>query len=165
MAFQQRNGILRGRSELKIVFQLHGTSLSLGLIAPSICLCGKGGLRRMVSQQVANLSRSKKSCVGSSPTPSAAKRKKKWEGNFWVCPRESASAVEAQSERTRQFQATTRSARAKWVRAKANTSPLRKINPASAGLFLRFGWDEKGAITWSAPALSRSEEESHPLRI
>ena len=28
-----------------------------------------------------------------------------------------------QSERTRQFQATTRSARAKWVRAKANTSP------------------------------------------
>ncbi|OGG88068.1 hypothetical protein A3G62_01875 [Candidatus Kaiserbacteria bacterium RIFCSPLOWO2_12_FULL_50_10] len=28
-----------------------------------------------------------------------------------------------QSERTRQFQVTTRSARAKWVRAKANTSP------------------------------------------
>ena len=28
-----------------------------------------------------------------------------------------------QSERTIQFQATTRSARAKWVRAKANTSP------------------------------------------
>ncbi|MDO8572668.1 MAG: hypothetical protein Q7S11_02740, partial [bacterium] len=29
-----------------------------------------------------------------------------------------------QSERTIQFQATTRSARAKWVRAKANTSPF-----------------------------------------
>ena len=31
--------------------------------------------------------------------------------------------ITAQSERTRQFQATTRSARAKWVRAKVNTSP------------------------------------------
>ena len=33
-----------------------------------------------------------------------------------------------QSERTRQFRATTRSARAKWVRAKANTSPLPILN-------------------------------------
>ena len=33
------------------------------------------------------------------------------------------SRVTAQSERTRQFQVTTRSARAKWVRAKVNTSP------------------------------------------
>ena len=33
------------------------------------------------------------------------------------------SRITTQSERTRQFQATTRSARAKWVRAKANTSP------------------------------------------
>jgi len=31
--------------------------------------------------------------------------------------------ITTQSERTRQFQATTRSARAKWVRAKVNTSP------------------------------------------
>jgi len=31
--------------------------------------------------------------------------------------------IPTQSERTRQFQATTRSARAKWVRAKVNTSP------------------------------------------
>lgn len=39
-----------------------------------------------------------------------------------------------QSERTRQFQATTRSARAKWVRAKVNTSPpifrIRILGPA-----------------------------------
>ncbi|MBI2462764.1 MAG: hypothetical protein HYV65_00820 [Candidatus Spechtbacteria bacterium] len=33
------------------------------------------------------------------------------------------SIITTQSERTRQFQATTRFARAKWVRAKANTSP------------------------------------------
>jgi len=33
-----------------------------------------------------------------------------------------------QSERTRQFQATTRSARAKWVRAKVNTSPPRQFS-------------------------------------
>ena len=48
------------------------------------------------------------------------------QGNFWVCPRESASAVEAlpaRSERTWQVQATTRSARAKWVRAKVIHSP------------------------------------------
>jgi len=31
--------------------------------------------------------------------------------------------ITTQSERTRQFQVTTRSARAKWVRAKVNTSP------------------------------------------
>ena len=31
--------------------------------------------------------------------------------------------ITAQSERTRQFQVTTRSARAKWVRAKSNISP------------------------------------------
>jgi hypothetical protein len=31
--------------------------------------------------------------------------------------------ITTESERTRQFQATTRSARAKWVRAKVNTSP------------------------------------------
>ena len=39
------------------------------------------------------------------------------QGNFWGCPRESASAVEeqsAESERTLQVQATTRSAREKW---------------------------------------------------
>ncbi|MBU6431158.1 MAG: hypothetical protein KGJ58_02790 [Patescibacteria group bacterium] len=48
------------------------------------------------------------------------------QGNFWVCPRESASAAEAQSAesgRTLQFKAGTRSARAKWVRAKSNISP------------------------------------------
>ncbi len=42
-------------------------------------------------------------------------RAKKMQGNFWVCPRESASAVEAhsaQSGRTKELQATTRSARA-----------------------------------------------------
>ena len=33
-----------------------------------------------------------------------------------------------QSERTIQFQATTRSARAKWVRAKANTSPQKETS-------------------------------------
>ena len=33
-----------------------------------------------------------------------------------------------ESERTRQFQATTRSARAKWVRAKANTSPQKETS-------------------------------------
>jgi len=33
-----------------------------------------------------------------------------------------------QSERTRQFQATTRSARAKWVRAKVNTSPQKETS-------------------------------------
>ena len=37
------------------------------------------------------------------------------------------SRITTQSERTRQFQATTRSARAKWVRAKVNTSPQKKI--------------------------------------
>ena len=44
------------------------------------------------------------------------------QGNFWGCPRESASAVEARSERTLQFRVGTRSARAKWVRAKVRMS-------------------------------------------
>jgi len=46
------------------------------------------------------------------PTP-PAELNKKGRKIFWFCPRESASASEAQSERTMQFQATTRSARAK----------------------------------------------------
>ena len=57
---------------------------------------------------------------------------RKMQGNFWVCPRESASAVEAlpaQAERTWRVQATTRSTRAKWVRAKANTSPQMICTP------------------------------------
>jgi len=36
--------------------------------------------------------------------------------------------ITTQSERTRQFQATTRSARAKWVRAKVNTSPQKETS-------------------------------------
>jgi hypothetical protein len=36
--------------------------------------------------------------------------------------------ITAESERTRQFQVTTRSARAKWVRAKVNTSPQKETS-------------------------------------
>ena len=36
--------------------------------------------------------------------------------------------ITTKSERTRQFQATTRSARAKWVRAKVNTSPQKETS-------------------------------------
>ena len=43
----------------------------------------------------------------------------------------------AQSERTRQFQVTTRSARAKWVRAKANTSPQNPTPPTGRFDFAR----------------------------
>ena len=48
------------------------------------------------------------------PTP-PAERNKKGRKIFGFCPRESASAPEAQSERTIEFQATTRSARATLV--------------------------------------------------
>jgi len=48
------------------------------------------------------------------PTP-PAENLKKGRKIFGFCPRESASASEAQSERTREFRATTRSARAKLV--------------------------------------------------
>ena len=43
--------------------------------------------------------------------------------------------ITTKSERTRQFQATTRSARAKWVRVKVNTSP-HKIKTGLDTLFL-----------------------------
>jgi hypothetical protein len=46
------------------------------------------------------------------PTP-PAELNQKGRKIFGFCPRESASAPEAQSERTQEFQATTRSARAK----------------------------------------------------
>ena len=60
---------------------------------------------------------------------------RKMQGNFLVfahaspraCPRPFLH-ITTQSERTRQFQATTRSARAKWVRAKANTSPQKETS-------------------------------------
>jgi len=56
----------------------------------------------------------------------------KMQGNFLVLHtrvrervRGALVRITTQSERTIQFRATTRSARAKWVRAKANTSPPR----------------------------------------
>ncbi|TSC78263.1 MAG: hypothetical protein G01um101429_877, partial [Parcubacteria group bacterium Gr01-1014_29] len=47
------------------------------------------------------------------------------------------SRITTQSERTRQFQATTRSARAKWVRAKVNTSPQPKITAIYGVILLK----------------------------
>src|SRR3989338_8184138 len=57
------------------------------------------------------------------PPPRKKKKGRKNFGFFSPDPKERTRRATAQSERTRQFQATTRSARAKWVRAKANTSP------------------------------------------
>ncbi len=88
---------------------------------------------------------------------------KEMQGSFWVCPRESASAVEAQSERTLRVQATTRSARAKWVRAKDNTSPQKEtseserweeVRAEGAGVGKRArrfatNWDGTGAAKWA----------------
>jgi len=68
-----------------------------------------------------------------------------------------------QSERTRQFQATTRSARAKWVRAKVNTSPQKETSESErweearaegAGVGKRArrfatNWDGTGAAKWT----------------
>ena len=58
------------------------------------------------------------------------RRRKKMKGNFEVAAREASSAprgavvgITTSVERTEKYKATTRSARAKWVRAKANTSP------------------------------------------
>jgi len=60
----------------------------------------------------------------------AAEAREKSKEIFWFLHtrvrervRSALSRIATQSERTRQFQVTTRSARAKWVRAKANTSP------------------------------------------
>ena len=68
------------------------------------------------------------------PTPPAENQKLRKE-NFWVLHtrvrervRGALVRITTQSERTRQFQATTRSARAKWVRAKANTSPQKETS-------------------------------------
>ena len=68
-----------------------------------------------------------------------------------------------QSERTRQFQATTRSARAKWVRAKVNTSPQKETSESErweearavgAGVGKRArrfatNWDGTGVANWA----------------
>ncbi len=73
------------------------------------------------------------------------------------------SRITTQSERTRQFQATTRSARAKWVRAKANTSPQKETSESErweearaegAGVGKRArrfatNWDGTGAAKWA----------------
>ena len=73
------------------------------------------------------------------------------------------SRITAQSERTRQFQATTRSARAKWVRAKVNTSPQKETSESErweearaegAGVGKRArrfatNWDGTGAAKWA----------------
>jgi len=71
--------------------------------------------------------------------------------------------ITTQSERTRQFQATTRSARAKWVRAKVNTSPQNETSESErweearaegAGVGKRarrfaMNWDGTGAANWA----------------
>ena len=71
--------------------------------------------------------------------------------------------ITAQSERTRQFQVTTRSARAKWVRAKANISPQKETSESErweearaegAGVGKRarrvaMNWDGAGAAKWA----------------
>jgi len=71
--------------------------------------------------------------------------------------------ITTQSERTRQFQATTRSARAKWVRAKVNTSPQKETSESErweearaegAGVGKRArrfatNWDGTGAAKWA----------------
>ena len=71
--------------------------------------------------------------------------------------------ITAQSERMRQFQATTRSARAKWVRAKVNTSPqketseskrLEEARAEGAGVGKRArrvatNWDGTDAAKWA----------------
>jgi len=72
-------------------------------------------------------------------------------------------SITTQSERTRQFQATTRSARAKWVRAKVNTSPQNETSESErweearaegAGVGKRarrfaMNWDGTGAANWA----------------
>ncbi len=71
---------------------------------------------------------------------------------FWflhtrVCERVRGALIRitTQSERTRQFQGTTRSARAKWVRAKVNTSPhLMQRRPWA--LFASGGRDSKVGV-------------------
>jgi len=71
--------------------------------------------------------------------------------------------ITTQSERTIQFRATTRSARAKWVRAKANTSPQKETSESErweearaegAGVDKRArrsatNWDGTGAAKWA----------------
>ena len=57
------------------------------------------------------------------PTP-PAEEKKKGKENFWFwLPRPKGADEARRLERTIQSKATTRSVRAKWVRAKVNTSP------------------------------------------
>ena len=77
--------------------------------------------------------------------------------------------ITTKSERTRQFQATTRSARAKWVRAKVNTSPQKETSEyerweearaEGAGVGKRarreaMNWDGTGAAKWADLSLFR----------
>ncbi|KKR00051.1 MAG: hypothetical protein UT27_C0024G0001, partial [Candidatus Nomurabacteria bacterium GW2011_GWD2_39_12] len=77
--------------------------------------------------------------------------------------------ITTQSERTKESQATTRSARAKWVRAKVNTSPQKETSESerweearafSAGVSKRArrfatNWDGTGAAKWADLSLFR----------
>ena len=94
----------------------------------------------------------------------------KMQGNFLVLHtrvrervRGALVRITTQSERTIQFRATTRSARAKWVRAKANTSPQKETSESErweearaegAGVGKRArrfatNWDGTGAAKWT----------------
>ena len=74
--------------------------------------------------------------------------------------------ITAQSERTRQFQVTTRSARAKWVRAKVNTSPQNETSESerwkksrAVGAGVGKSW-RRSATNWDGTGISKRADLS-----